>query len=237
MPQLPLPAALSQIHRLLHGVRQRQTHRLRERDRHQPRQDGRAPHDDHRQRSPINLQHLNKETPYATNPGEGRANPDGRAPHVGREQLRRVDVHHGEACRSPELAQETECDLHDGHGLDVEEHTGGDAAQAGDDLQEDQHGTPPPAIHDEDVEEIAGDLDKDAQDEVGVGVAQEAGRGEREAEVAQSRAGPLVHPVHQPQGGATRPEKLDDGVGRGRFDLHFFRIFLCDINISFNQIL
>ena len=44
-------------------------------------------------------------------------------------------------------------------------------------LTEGQDGSPAPAVHDQDAEDVARDLDEDAQEEVGVGIARKAGGG------------------------------------------------------------
>ena len=58
-------------------------------------------------------------------------------------------------------------------------------------LTEGQDGSPAPAVHHQDAEDVARDLDEDAQEEVGVGIAREAGGGEREAVVAHRHTEPL----------------------------------------------
>lgn len=45
-------------------------------------------------------------------------------------------------------------------------------------LTEGQDRSPAPAVHHQDAEDVARDLDEDAQEEVGVGIAREAGGGE-----------------------------------------------------------
>ena len=58
-------------------------------------------------------------------------------------------------------------------------------------LTEGQDGSPAPAVHHQDAEDVARDLDEDAQEEVGVGIAREAGGGKREAVVAHRHTEPL----------------------------------------------
>ena len=58
-------------------------------------------------------------------------------------------------------------------------------------LTEGQDGSPAPAVHHEDAEDVAGNLDEDAQEEVGVGITRETGGGEREAVVAHRHTEPL----------------------------------------------
>ena len=58
-------------------------------------------------------------------------------------------------------------------------------------LTEGQDRSPAPAVHHQDAEHVAGDLDQDAQEEVGVWVAGEAGRGEPQAVVTHRHAEPL----------------------------------------------
>ena len=58
-------------------------------------------------------------------------------------------------------------------------------------MAERQNRPPAPAVHHEDAEEVAGDLDNDAQAEVGVRAAGQRGGGEREAVVAHRHREPL----------------------------------------------
>ena len=58
-------------------------------------------------------------------------------------------------------------------------------------LAEGQDGSPAPAVHHEDAEDVAGNLNEDAQEEVGVGITREAGGGEREAVIAHRHTEPL----------------------------------------------
>ena len=68
---------------------------------------------------------------------------------------------------------------------------GGETEREAADLAEGEDGPPAPAVHHQDAEHVARDLDEDAQEEVGVWVAGEAGRGEPQAVVTHRHAEPL----------------------------------------------
>ena len=78
-------------------------------------------------------------------------------------------------------------------------------------LAEAEDGPPAPAVHDDDAEDVAGDLDEDGQHEVGVGVAGQGGGGEAEAVVAHGDGEPLVEHVEGAQGHGGGTEQVQDG--------------------------
>ena len=78
-------------------------------------------------------------------------------------------------------------------------------------LAEAEDGPPAPAVHDDDAEDVGGDLDGHGQHEVGVGVAGERGGREAESVVAHGDGEPLVEHVEGAEGDGAGTEQIQEG--------------------------